>query len=301
MRIATMLLVVLIARGLAAHPLDDKADMLCEITLLDSAKFEIAVEFRYKDAWASYAEFANLLDRNNDGAVTRAELQMRFDELADQMVLALTVRIDGKVTPLAADTARFEFRGLDNQGNSVDTGNGMPVQSSRIFYRFVFGGGVDGLVPGDHQVEFVLGGAQTVVHTPALQMLPFDGRGVRTRIETAIWDTMFGGLPRVKFLWHVAAATDKKAPAENTAATPDTSTANGATEPTIPRGLGEVPAWLTLMSGVVVALCGLAIFCRKLLAKTRTSVAGPLWLIFAGTAIVLGALIRLGAIPTPTP
>jgi len=147
--------------------------------------------------------------------------------------------------------------------------------------------------PGANAVEYTISGAQ-VVHTPALQMLVFDARGTRQKVENAQWDTQ-AGMPRVRATWQIGPQQPAAsvAPAKETS-TPATPAGN---EPQGPRPLGEIPAWLTLAAGGALALAGVVLVARRALDNTRKGrLTNALLLVFAGAAIVLGALMRLGII-----
>lgn len=292
MRLLAAIIALLLAPALWAHPLDDKADMVSELALVSDSDLELALEFRYKDVRASYAEFAAGLDRNQDGAITRDELRLRLLDISDQTLMAISVNVAGKPVALAADMARFEFRDLNNAGASVDAAGGMPVESSRIFYRFVFTGRAENR-PGANELEYLFSGAQSVVHTPAVQMLVFDARGTRRKLEDTRWDTHMG-MPRARAVWQVGP------PRTTPATTPTASAAEpspAVAEPQGPRPLGEVPAWLTLMAGAGLALAGLVLVARRAVDASRKGrLTNALLLVFAGAAIVLGALMRLGII-----
>lgn len=277
--------------SLFAHPLDDKADMASSIAILDDTTLELALEFRYRDVRASYAELAAGLDRNQDGTVTRQEVKLRFFDIIDPLVLAITVNVGGRQATLEPDASRFEFRDLNNEAANVDAPEGIPTHSTRIFYRFVI---VARASPGTglHEVEYFFSGPQAVVHSPATQMLVFDDRRGRQPVPGARWDTDTGGMPRVRFAWQVGPVS---------AAGPTVSQAAevaGAGDPDLPArsiGLGEVPAWLTLLSGVGLAIAGFALVARRALGSARRGrLSNALMLLGAGVAIILGALMRLG-------
>ncbi|MBK9975981.1 MAG: hypothetical protein IPP14_14505 [Planctomycetes bacterium] len=309
-------LVCLLALPLSAHPLDDKAEVRSDVTLASGNSIEVSVEFRYSDVRASYTEFAAGLDRNQDGAVTRDELRLRFLDLVDPLSLALTVQVDGKPLALAPEFARFEFSDLNNAKASVDDEGGLPTYTSRIFYRFVFTG-VPEPVPaaGLHRVEFTFNTTQNVLHTPQQQMVPHDARPGAAPVQGAKWDHAQGGLARLSFDWPIAdpnqpasneprnepGNTPGNAPASNTPAS-NTPAANTRPEagPDGAEIAQRLPAILTLISGALMALIGLGTAASRLRdrknrwARTR----GPLLVAFCGAAITLGAMLRLGLIGT---
>lgn len=268
--------------------------MVSELRLMDDARFELALEFRYKDVRASYAELAAGLDRNQDGALTRQEVKLRFLDIVDPLALAITITVNGKPVTLEADPARFELRDLNNDKANFDGPEGAPTHSMRILYRFVFSARPD---PGRgaHQVEYIVSGPQAVVHTPKDQMLVVDARAGTSAVAEARWDTKMGGIPRVQFLWQVGPPTPPEASPTPTGG-PNPAPHTEA-EPENIRGLGEVPAWLTLVAGAMLALVGMALVVRRAIdAGRKGRLSNALLLIFAGAAIVLGALMRLGII-----
>lgn len=302
-----LLAICLFAAAAHAHPLDDRADMNSEIVLLVGGGIELSIEFRYKDVRASYAEFAAGLDRNGDGQITRTELDLRFVELVDPMLLAMTMNIDGKPAAMQADPDRFELADMNNPGVKLGA-EAMPTNSWRIHYRFVFDcTPASKLGPGEHKLEFFFNGTQSVVHTPEKQMLPFDARGGRKPIENARWDQATGGFPRVTFTWVIEGEAETPSPVNEPRPSNEPSTANMSTDPTAalpppeptgPRGFGEVPAWLTFTSGLALVLYGLISGARRLASKPRGKLGTAAMLLVCGGAIMLGALMRLGYIGT---
>ena len=275
-----------------AHPLDDRAEMTSEIVIEPEARLELAIEFRYKDVRASYAEFGAGLDRDRDGFITRAEVQQRYVELLDQMILALTVNVDGKPARIEAALERFAFADLDNSALQVGD-EPLPTHSWRILYRFVF----DCVpretpAPGERRVEFLFSGTQTVVHTPRQQMLALDARQGHKPVEGAKWDFAHGGLPRVSFPWRIE-GPPQPAPAPKPEAPPATNPQGRAETPS---GFGEFPAWLTLFSGVVLLFWGAILAIRRIAARPRGNFVSATMLLICGAAIVLGALMRVGYI-----
>lgn len=300
-------LALLLALPLSAHPLDDKAEVRSDVTLMDDHTLEVGVEFRYQDVRASYTEFAAGLDRNQDGAVTRDELRLRFQDLVDPLSLALTVLVDGKPLVLSPEFARFEFSDLNNPTASVDADGGLPTYTSRIFYRFVFSG-TPSPPPGAgrHRVEFTFNTTQNVIHTPQQQMLPRDNRPGAAPPQGASWDHATGGLPRLSFDWLIAgvipAAGNEPAmvPPQNEPATHtspplpgDTTNGIGNDEPDI---IQRLPALLTLAAGGLMALIGLGRAVNRLRGGKGAwlRIRGPLLVAFCGVAIALGAMLRLG-------
>jgi hypothetical protein len=286
--------------------------MNCEIVILDGGRVELSIEFRYKDARASYAEFAAGLDRNGDGKITRTELDLRFVELVDPMLLAMTMNIDGKPAAMQADPDRFELADLNNPDAKLGA-EAMPTNSWRIHYRFIFTSTPAAkLGPGEHKTEFFFNGTQSVIHKPEKQMLPIDARNGRKPIENAKWDQATGGFPRVTFTWAIEGKGEALPPAnvplpsnESMPANNAPAASNAITEPTStplestgPRGFGEVPAWLTFASGLALALYGLISGARRLASKPRGQLGAAAMLLLCGGAIMLGALMRLGYIGT---
>jgi hypothetical protein len=289
MRLCAIALGLLVMPLLAAHPLDDKADMASRIVVADDARLELVLEFRYRDVRASYAELAAGLDRDLDGAVTRQEARLRFLDNVDPLALAITINVNGRPVNLEADLERCEFADLDNPAADLNAPGGAPAMAMRIFYRFVFTARPDP-GPGVHAVEYFFSGPQAVVHDPRAQMLPLDARDAMRPVAGARWDTT-QGMPRVRFEWRVG--TPPPAPAVAPAAMPPTP--EPPAEPERLRGLGEVPAWLTLVSGLALVLASLVLVARRVLdAGRRGRWGNALALGFAGLAIVLGALMRLG-------
>ena len=294
-------LLLLFAPFLAAHPLDDQAQMLSEVVILDDQRIELVLDFHYLSVLASYSEFAGTLDKpgldgNGDGEVSREELKRRFNLLVDDLTFAFGIDVDGVPVKLEADFERFRFRDMENPG-TLDLSSPYPIHSTRIHYRFVFTWAApEPLAPGDHRVEYYFSGHQTVVHTPSEQMIAFDARvEPRKRLSNTSYDVAMEVFPKLIFNWNVERQDWPVTPIV-VAPEPDPVPVE---EAAAPEGIAELPAWLTLVAGALMALVGLSSAARRAFLpiegkRTFKPLMTALLFVFAGAAIVLGALVRLG-------
>jgi hypothetical protein len=284
------LMLLLLAPAAYAHPLDDKAQMTSEVVIISDQRLEYVLHFRYVDSAASYAEISGGLDGNNDGVVTAPELKRRFNVLVDELTFALTISVDRDPITLEPDFERFLFQDMTRVGD-LDLGDGVNVENIRIHYRFVFWWDAGKpLAPGDHVVEYSFNGLQTVVHTPVEQMVAFDARKQpRERMTDVSHNSV--GIPKLTFHWNVAHSPVEPPPG-NTQPLP-----GNQHQPAYPIHPDVVPvnypAWLTLVTGVLLAIGGLVSTIRRTL-RDRKGVLTSALVVVAGLAIVLGALARLG-------
>ncbi len=255
------------AGSLAAHPLDDNADMQALVRVLES-EIELQVEFRYRSTVASYTEFANGLDRNLDGTVTAGEVTQRFIELADEIAFGVGLSLDGELLVLQPDFSRFEFRDLEDPG--ADIAGGIQTPSARVFYRFVY------RAPavrdaGRHSVEFFFSGPQTVVHTPHQQLKAVDAAGNTLPSQ---YDLALQAFPRMTAIFD-----------DTPAAQPQPARAETPQVGLYSRG----PPWLALAGGGLLALLGLVLATVNLVRR-RGGWLTPAVLLLAGAAVLFGAL-----------
>jgi hypothetical protein len=270
----------------AAHPLDDQAQMVSEVVIVSDSSIELVLDFHYVSVLASLSEFNNGLDGNGDGVITRAERDRRFEALVLEMAFSFAVAVNGGDVPLKPEFDRFELNNMDS-AQPLDFEVGVYTHSLRIHYRLVFAW-EGNLAPGEHKVEYYFSGQQSVVHTPAKQMIAFDARvSPRVQLENVAYDVALGAYPRLTFGWKLTAPPAAQTPVVVSAKPEDTA---------LPSGLGESPAWLTMLAGVFVAVAGLAGAARNVARKRGRAAATSLLLIVAGGAIILGACVRLNLI-----
>lgn len=302
MRLVALILAVLLAPVAFAHPLDDQAQMLSEVVIVDDSTLELMLDFRYLTVLASYSEFSGTpdkpgLDANDDGSITRDELKRRFNLLVDEFAFSFGLSVDGEPVALDADFERFVFEDMENAGK-VDLNAPYPIHSARIHYRFVFTWkSAKPLAPGDHRIEYYFSGYQTVVHTPSEQMIAFDARvEPRKRLANTSYDVAMEVFPKLIFNWQVE---QEASPVTEVVVEPKPEPTPAAEKPK-PEGIAELPAWLTLVAGAVMALIGIGTAARRafLPAATgtpvRKTIVTTLLFVLAGCAIMLGALVRLG-------
>lgn len=208
-----LLILLLFPAALAAHPFDDRADMLAEIIMLRDAEgvdhLRLTVQYRYEGNYASYNEAYLELDDNLDKSISRAELDKRYGELAADITAAARLTVEGELTLLRPQIHNFAFVNLNNPDDSVDNAGGMPVTDLRIGYYFVFD-----VVPatawgkGNYRVQFYLASTRIVLMEPREQLRVFDDRGELRRAHTGI---DYGRTPesydRVSFTWDVGFGT----------------------------------------------------------------------------------------------
>lgn len=274
------LALLIFAPLLHAHPLDDRAELMSEVRVVDDGHLELWMQFRYKDVIGSYTEFRAGLDVNGDGIVSPGERTVRFREQADEMALALVFTLDGKPLFMDPDFKRFALRDLERP--STDPDAGMETTSARIEYEFVFTW-QGKLTPGPHRVEYSFTGVRNNVANPAIQMTATDMRGTPRKLA-GTYDLQAHAFPRLSFDFEV------NAPA---IVTPPQTAEQPAPVKEAPPPL-ELPQWLTLASGIVLLLAGVAVTGRSLWQKRRPG-SGLLFMA-AGAAVTLAALVRLGAI-----
>ncbi len=275
------LVLLMFAPLLHAHPLDDRADLMSEVRVVEDG-LELWMQFRYKDVIGSYTEFRAGLDVDGDGTVTPNERNVRFRQQADEMALALVFTLDGKPLFMDPDFKRFALRDLERPNADPDAG--METTSARIEYEFVFTW-QGKLAPGLHRVEYSFTGVRNNVANAAIQMIAMDTRGTPRKLE-GTYDLQAHAFPRLTFDFEV------KSQAVITPTPPTTPDAPPAPVKETPPL--ELPQWLTLASGVGLLLAGVAVTGRSLWQKRKPG-SGLLFMA-AGAAITLAALVRLGAI-----
>lgn len=308
-----VLMFLLPCGSLFAHPLDDQAQMASEVVIVSDSRLEYVLDFRYVSVMASWSEFSGGsamgggLDANDDGLVTRNELKRRYNDLVDQMVFSLGISLDGSPIDLEPDFDRFLFENMDRPEAAIDLDAGVPIDTFRIHYRFVFSWeSPKKLTPGVHTVEYYFTGQQTVVHTPEEQMIAFDARkSPRQRLTNVTYDKAMEAYPKLVFDWDVKKSTalpelkpglDKQVAPSESAPTPSFLTKDIPPQST--EG-GGIAGWLTLLAGVALGIGGLVLCLRCLFtppqrqSRKRSFLSGCLYLV-AGGVMVLGASYRLG-------
>jgi hypothetical protein len=267
-----VLLLIVFAAALHAHPLDDKADMQAQVRVASDRELELTLEFRYRGVVASYTEFRNGLDRDLNGTVTREEARRRFVELAPEVAFGIGLSLDGAALNLEPDFTRFEFKDLDNPDAPAE----IDTSTARILYRFVYTWVAPAPpAPGEHKIEFFFNGAQTVVHTPKQQLKATDAQGNPLATE---YDLALHAFPRLTATFSI------NAPQQPTLRKPE----DKSQEPSVPKER-TLPSWVAVTVGASMTLAGLALAVRKL-ARGRGSLATAFLLILAGVAATCGAL-----------
>ncbi|MDC1142268.1 hypothetical protein OAU50_04190 [Planctomycetota bacterium] len=151
---------------LAAHPMDDKAEMQFEARVTATDRIELHFEFRYKDTFAVATELGARLDLDGDGQFSDAEIKQRFLAHTDEILLGLAIETGGKAVFAEARLSRCRMWDLENPTSPAT------LDTSTFGYDLVFS--LTGNFSGPIKITF--SGQQSVVHTPALQMLAFDFR-----------------------------------------------------------------------------------------------------------------------------
>jgi hypothetical protein len=277
------LLIALLCTPLAAHPLDDNADRKAQLRVVRGG-LELVVEFHYRNVMASYTEFSNKLDRNNDGTVIRAEVTQRFIDLAGELAFDTNLFVDGERVGVEPDYDRFEFRDLDNPDADITAGIATP--SARIFYKFVFVASAAPLKPGKHEVQLYFSGTISGVYNPSEQLSAADADGKALAPE---YDIALKAFRRMTFEVTVEPPPAPPQPPPKPAPEP-------APEPNAPAPpLGNLPAWVVHLVGGALGLLGLLLLGVRVIRK-RGSWVAPLVLLLASGAIIMGALMRAGGL-----
>ncbi|MCC6465242.1 MAG: hypothetical protein IT463_07890 [Planctomycetes bacterium] len=230
MRLAALCVLALLAGSLAAHPFDDRCDLVCELIVLQDAKgddaLRLTVQYRYESVFASYNE-ANLeLDDNQDGKVSRDEAIKRFGELASDIAVAVNLRVDGIQRALKPQVEQFALADLKNPDMNLDQPGGMPAKDMRIGYYFLFDVLFEGgLAAGSHRVEFYFGSKRVMLQDPSEQFRAFDDRGERRRAVVGVkYDRTADKYDRITFVWDAKLGT-AVTPPDKPPTPPDNSTA----------------------------------------------------------------------------
>jgi hypothetical protein len=269
------MLACLLAVLAPAHPLDDGAELSCELRVVSDTRLELWLEFQYRSVLASYAEFANGLDANLDGVVTEQELRLRFVRLADELAFDLGLSVNGMVIALEPDFARFRFRDLDNP--EANTEHGLPTSTARIGYEFVFTAELAAPEAArEMEAELFFRGTQTVVHTPREQLTAVDLRSGAARDPKHVgWDLANAAFPRLKARWTANGAVMPREPALKAAA------------PT-PEPAWVLPRRAGLGLGALLAVCGLWLLVRGRGRSRAVMLSGAMCLA-AGLSVAAGA------------
>ena len=209
-RIAAIVLVALFANTLAAHPFDDRCDMVTQLILERDAankteSIALQVQYRYETPYASYNEAYLALDANRDQKVTRDELEARYKQLATDLVATVYLAVRGEKVEVSPNYSKFAFANLDDPDASVDGPKGMSVVNLRIGYFFSFDVHLKTeLGPGDYAVELYLANTRVMVTDPGQQMQAWDDRGPeRKAVTTVSYDRTPDRFDRLNFIWNI--------------------------------------------------------------------------------------------------
>lgn len=208
-RVAAILAILLCAGVLAAHPFDDRCDMVAQVVLKkgadNSERMELLVQYRYESLYASYNEAFLYLDADRDGRISRAELDARFQVLASDLIAAVHLAVRDEQATLEPLLSEFAFVNLDDPDADVDKPGGMPTGTLRIGYSFCFDVQLPTeLGPGKHPVQFYMASERVSIADPGQQLQAWDDRGPERRaITTVNWDRTPDKFHRLKFLWDI--------------------------------------------------------------------------------------------------
>lgn len=288
--------------GVAAHPLDDRAQMDSYVLIAPGQRLEYVVNFRYVDAVASMSEFHNGLDANEDGYVNAGELHRRYLQLVDELMgFSIGFRFDGRRIDMQPDFDRFEFRDMNGRGTPSDQ-RGIEVSGVRIHYRFVFFWEPESpMPPGAYTVEYYFSGVQTVLHTPEEQMVALDGRErPQKRITDVRYDTAMEVFPKLIFDWRVPEPpqpTDENPPTTVEPPANDSAPTPAEPPPEAPRTPQGLAAWLTFAAGLIMMLFGIGVAGRRAFVPAkdgrRIGLTGGVLFALIGAGVALAALVRL--------
>lgn len=270
-----MLIAALLATAAHAHPLDDEAELQSNLRVVDDRTLSLELEFRYRNVIASYTEFRNGLDRNQDGIVIRDEVKRRFVELADEVAMGLGVSLDDERLNLDPDFSRFEFKDLDNPMADLDAG--IDTSIARIYYKLVYEWQApQPLAPGTHRLELFFSSPQTVVHTPHEQLSAFGPDGSPLQAE---YDLAHFAFPRLRAMFESRRLVLGEVAVSASRA---------------PRGIGTLPGWAALVVGAMLAALGAVLLITRK-PGSKGGLPTSLLLLIAGAAAILGAILELSA------
>lgn len=223
-RIAAILVLLLGANALCAHPFDDRCDMVAEIILLKNAEnnqqyVRLQVQYRYETPIASFNEAYLQLDANRDQRVSREELDARFRVLSADLIASAMLTVRGERATIAPLYDKFEFANLDDQDSSVNGPKGMSVENLRIGYFFYFDVQfATSWGPGTHPLQFSMPNQRIMITEPESQLRAWDERGAERRAVTSVkYDRTEAGFDRLTFNWVI----DKESSTTATVTQPD--------------------------------------------------------------------------------
>ena len=210
-RIAAICLIVLCANAVAAHPFDDRCDMVCQVVLERDAKtnvesLSLRVQYRYETPYASYNEAYLSLDANRDQKVTRDELEARYKQLASDLMATIVLTVRDEPASIEPNYQHFDFANLDDPDASVDAGGGMSVVNLRIGYFFDFEVKFKtSFGPGQHPVQFYQASRRVTITDPDQQLQAWDDRKPERKAVTSVrYDTTPDKFDRLNFIWDIA-------------------------------------------------------------------------------------------------
>jgi nickel/cobalt transporter (NicO) family protein len=186
-----ILLAAFAGAPLLAHPFDDRANMQVDIVLQRDAKtgdesIRLDMRFAYDSVFASYNEAADL-DKNNDGRITREERDIRFRELADEMVPVTQLRVRGELANIVPRFERWTLRNQADPEQSVHSPEGLERFGLHIQYFFSFD--VEPATPwgrGTHNVELVFATQDISILNAYDTVALIDDRGESRRMDYSI-------------------------------------------------------------------------------------------------------------------
>jgi nickel/cobalt exporter len=210
-------ILLLFAPVLAAHPFDDRCDMVAQLILQKSGKADemvLSVQYRYETPYASYNEASLFLDADRDDHISRAELDTRCKTLASDLVASVYLSIRGDVASVEPDYKEFAFANLDDPDSTTDQQGGMPTRNLRIGYFFFFRvKPAFELGKGKHPVEFYLANRRVAITDAAEQLQAWDDRGPeRKAVTTVKHDRTPDKYDRLTFLWEIEDAVSEVIP-----------------------------------------------------------------------------------------
>lgn len=204
-----ILMLLLGASALSAHPFDDRADMVADVIIErddDWDRLRLTIQFRYESAYASFNEAVLELDDNRDDSISRDELVNRYNELTADIDEAVVLTVEGERASLIPNPEAFAFVNLDDEDARVDQPGGMTTDGLRIGYFFDFEIRPKTLwTAGNYKVSFHFDSDLIAIYSPREQLRAWDDRGEwRRAVNSVSYDRTSdqnGRRHRINFFW----------------------------------------------------------------------------------------------------
>ncbi|MBV6516258.1 MAG: hypothetical protein HPKKFMNG_01922 [Planctomycetes bacterium] len=207
MRLAALcVLAGLLASTAAAHPFDDRADMITHIAVTADRKLHVTVLYYFATVPASYVEARFKLDADRNDKITSEERDKRLAELAQERLDNMDMSVHGRRVRLVNDARRNECFDLNNPENDFSAPGGFSVVNVRLGYALNFTADL-AMEPeqGGYRVLLTFMNKAERIDDPDTQIRAFDERvQPRVVIENLRHERSDGGLFQVRFSYGVA-------------------------------------------------------------------------------------------------